>query len=527
MEKQIPYHTRTFCHLCNMLGGLALLVSLGAFVTVRGEPTPDPSASLFFSEATGSESSLPAVLSHKDVALYQAIFRAQKESNWTVANAQIKHLGNKILLGHVLADRYLQHYNSSQNELVDWLTKYSDHPQAADLYTIAVAKIPAVKDKVDPITKQRSLDGYGDDNGLAAADDSPHAATWRAGLDAWRAGNKAGAAKLFSSIVEHRDDLSPWTVSAAAYWSYRAYSALDNEDEAQKYLHIAAEQPRSFYGILARKQLKVKLGLDTRPKELSDSDMLEMIGNQAIRRTIALAQVGMTELAERELRAVFMQSDNDEKLHLLALAHELGLASVQISMAKHVSADGELDYAKYPIPNWRPEGGFKISPELLFALMRQESGFRASAISPGGALGLMQLMPKTALLMEKNMNNGIALSGNAADPVLNITLGQNYVRHLLDNELVEGNLFYMLAAYNAGPGRLQEWKHTVAYDGDPLLFIESIPIAETRHYVMQVMTNYWIYSELADKHNDSIYALLHGHFPSYDEASWPVADASM
>jgi soluble lytic murein transglycosylase-like protein len=141
----------------------------------------------------------------------------------------------------------------------------------------------------------------------------------------------------------------------------------------------------------------------------------------------------------------------------------------------------------------------------------------------------MQLMPKTAQLMQKDMNKGNAFGavfGNAAEPVMNVTLGQNYVRRLLDNELVEGNLFYMLAAYNAGPGRLQEWKTNLNYHSDPLLFAESIPIAQTRHYVMQVMTNYWIYCELADKPSNSVYTLLRGNWPSYDETSWPVAEAS-
>ena len=526
MDRHKTYLTRTFCFLCNTIGSLALLIWLCAFAATRGEAIPGVSTSLFFSESTGIETAVPAVLSRSDTVLYQHIFHAQKEGDWATADADIQKLTNKILLGHVLAERYAHHYKGNTEELVDWLIKYSDHPQAADLYSIAIAKLPVSKSKIPTITRHPLLEGYGD-SGTGLPDNSPYSNLWHAGLEAWRYGNKYEAARMFSIITKHHDDLSPWTVSAAAYWSYRSYNALGQSSLAQKYLHMAAEQPRSFYGILARKQLKQKLGLDMQPASLSDSDMLEMIGDQAIRRTIALAQVGMCELAENELRTLFMQSDSDEKVRLLALAHSLNLASVQISMAKRMSNDKALDYAKYPIPNWRPDGGFKIAPELIFALMRQESGFRPSAVSSGGALGLMQLMPKTALLMQKRMSNGSDVTGNASEPELNITLGQKYVRHLLDNELVDGNLFYMLAAYNAGPGRLQEWKSDIAYHDDPLLFVESIPIAQTRHYVMQVMTNYWIYCELADKPSRSIYSVLRGHWPSYDESSWPVADASL
>ena len=267
--------------------------------------------------------------------------------------------------------------------------------------------------------------------------------------------------------------------------------ATGKHDEAQTYLHMAAETPHSFYGILARKQLEETLGLDMEPGTLADSDWLEMIGDPAVKRTVALAQAGLGELAEQELRVLFPQADSKDKPRLLALAHQLNLASVQIGMAAQLRHEGhELDYARYPIPNWQPKGGFKVDPSLIYALMRQESGFHASAISPGGALGLMQLMPETASFMQKQHN----LSGNVSEPVFNVTLGQDYVRHLLGNEMVGGNLIYMLAAYNAGPGRLAEWKESIGHDDDPLLFVESIPYAQTRHYVMQVMANYWIYS---------------------------------
>jgi len=96
-----------------------------------------------------------------------------------------------------------------------------------------------------------------------------------------------------------------------------------------------------------------------------------------------------------------------------------------------------------------------------------------------------------------------------------MALGQDYVKHLLANDLVEGNLIFMLTAYNAGPGRLQEWKKSIEYKNDPLLFIESIPYPETRNYVMQVMTNYWIYSELTGSTTKSAKAILSGSWPSY------------
>ncbi|MDE3060885.1 MAG: lytic transglycosylase domain-containing protein [Pseudomonadota bacterium] len=451
---------------------------------------------------------LPNLLSAHDRELYAAIFRAQKQGDWKVADAEIERLENRILLGHVLASRYLSHgYDSKASELADWLDRYGDHPEAADIYNLALAKDASLK--IPAVQKQSVLGGLGD--GDAASSDGAYAAAWHSGLAAWRSGKKAEAARIFSGLAK-RDLSSPWLSAASAYWAYRSYNAIGNEKEAIHYLATAAQEPRSFYGILARKQMGERLDINAEPAALTETDMLEMIGNKPVRRAIALVEAGMNDLAEQELRALFPQSDNEEKLQLLALANALDLPSVQISMAKQLSSDDHpMDYALYPIPSWEPEGGFTIDPELIFALMRQESGFRASAVSPGGALGLMQLMPQTASLMQQGEP-----AQSVTEPVQNITLGQRYVRHLLGNNLVDGNLIYLLAAYNAGPARLQEWKQSLGAGNDPLLFIESIPFGQTRHYVMQVMTNYWIYSELCGHPSASVHALLNGHWPSYD-----------
>lgn len=492
------------------------------------------SANTFFSSTFkhapakfGEEGVLPTILEAKDVLRYQAILRAQKAGDWTGADALIGELKNDVLMGYVLADRYQSSkYKASATELSNWLDHYADHPQAPDIYARAMAVAPGARDALPYVKKQPALEGYGDEYAMGSASiTSPYQSVWSAGLQLWRSGHKAESAKYFASISD-KEGVSPWMASASAYWAYRAYTAGGNTKSADAYLHKAAEFPRSFYGILARKELKQPLGLDTTPVQLTDSDILQMVGDQTIRRIVALTEAGYNDLAEKELRLRFPQADDDEKPRLLALAHELGLASVQISMAKTLGVQGrELDFARYPIPNWQPEGGYTIDPLLLFSLMRQESGFRQTAVSPVGALGLMQLMPQTATLMHKQMYGAAPdmIRMSASEPVLNITLGQNYVGHLLTNNLVEGNLFYLLTAYNAGPGRLQEWKGNLNYRNDPLLFVESIPFNETRNYVMQVMTNYWIYSELIGGSDKSVQAVLQGQWPSYEAFGTPVA----
>jgi soluble lytic murein transglycosylase len=480
-------------------------------------PTPEPTA-------LTDDQSLPLVLSAGDRQTYQDIFKAQKKADWNQADALVSKLNDKMLLGHVLAERYLTHgFTATSAQLTAWLNQYPDHPQAYDIYSLAVTKNPALSHELAAVHRPTLLQGYGDDSGMARTGDSDFAVSWQRALHEWRTDNKIQAARIFTSLTNKDKGLSSWQKSAAAYWSYRALSATDQKTEAAKYLRMAAHEPRSFYGIIACKQLKDELDLDTTPITLSDSEILEIIGEPGVRRTIALAQIGLGDLAEKEIRTLFPQAEDKRELQLLALAHQLHLASAELSMSRQIGhEDGRsFDFARYPVPGWEPKGGFTVDPALIYALTRQESGFHASAVSHGGALGLMQLMPKTASLIQKNMHSHAA-SSSFSEPVMNITLGQNYVQQLLDNGLVNDNLIYMLVAYNAGAGRLQEWRGGLDYKNDPLLFLESIPYAETRHYVTQVMANYWIYSELAGTPSRSVTALISGKWPSYDR-SIPVA----
>lgn len=543
MENRKPYYTRSqrlfrAVSWCSMLMTTAVVLmppSLKPFQpkarhsSFAGHHRFLPS---FFSQeaaSTGEEGVLPVVLSNKDRSHYKAIFDAQKKGDFTTADALIGDLDNDVLLGTVLAERYAgPHHRTTVGELASWLQHYSDHPQAAAFYERVLAHEPSLRDELPYISKAAQLSAHGDQFGMSShAYQNAYQGSWQAGLSAWKYGRKAEAAKHFTSISAHEKEISPWMAAAAAYWSYRAHNANGNNSVAQDYLKKAAAYPRTFYGVIARKQLGEPLGLDVQPVQLTESDVLTMVGDQSVRRIIALSELHMNELAEKELRSRFPQAEEQEKNRLLALAHELGLAAVQISMAHELGLEGrELDFARYPVPNLQPHGGYRVDPLLIFALMRQESGFRPTAVSPVGALGLMQLMPQTASLMHKQMygTKEPPVIQSVAEPVMNVTLGQNYVETLLTNPLVEGNLFYLLAAYNAGPGRLQEWKGSLGAKNDPLLFVESIPFNETRSYVMQVMTNYWMYSELIGGNDRSVYALLEGKWPTYAQYERVVAE---
>lgn len=459
---------------------------------------------------------MPVVLSTSDSQYYADAFKAQRAHDWATADAALAQVNNPILKGYVLAERYLNRkYETSKDEVVAWLASYRDLPQAYDISQMAASKFGMEEFR---IPKPQLITMYGDDNGLAANfSESKYYGTWKTAISAYDNGKYEKAAELFDKMVAKRDELSPWKASAAAFWSWRAHDKLGEKEKAAGALIIAASEPRSFYGILARRQLNQPLDLESDELRLSDAEVESLSQYPAINRTVALAQSGRSDLAEKELRALYSQLPPQDRHATLSLAHQLTLPALQIALAKRLETkDKHYDIAKYPIPEWEPVGGFTVDPALIYALVRQESGFRTGAISPAGAMGLMQLMPTTASQMTRKI--GAYQINEASDAEKNITLGQSYVRHLLENQLVNNNMIYMLTAYNAGIGRLQEWKSSLSYKDDPLLFIETMPYAETRHYVMQVMTNYWLYNEILGIQSPTLAALAQNRWPVYVSA---------
>lgn len=454
-----------------------------------------------------------------DVILYQEAFDAQRKSDWQAADMALAAVSNPILEPYLLHERYMHsNYKTSEAEVESWLAQYHPLPEAYDIYQLARAKFPNLAEKLQPIEKPKLVAVMGDDNGLAANfENSKYFLTWKNAISAYAKGKYADSAAAFERMIADRDDISPWKVSAAGFWAWRAYTKMEEPEKAQTALEVAASVPRSFYGILALQQMKKPLLMVENNLSLSQNEAAIIEDKPEVRRAIALAQVKQYELAERELRASYYRMDAGERRVMLKLANHLSLPALQIALAKRQeNAENVLDTAKFPIPDWEPVGGFSVDPALIYALVRQESGFRTAAISPAGAMGVMQLMPMTAKMMGNRLGD-VSMAG-ADNVTRNLTLGQSYVRHLLENPLVDNNVIFMLAAYNAGIGRLQDWQNNIDYRGDPLLFIERIPFGETRHYVMQVMTNYWLYSEMLGVKSPTLASLAYNRWPVYVEA---------
>ncbi len=344
-------------------------------------------------------------------------------------------------------------------------------------------------------------------------------AGWIAGLSSWKYKKYKNAAKYFEMAATSKRS-SSWMISAGAYWASRAHLRNRKPDQVGYWLRKAAEHPRTFYGIIAVKAMGMEQSrFNWGVPELKDKFIDLLIKIPAGKRAIALMDAGNAELAEAELRQINPSKSKILQEAMMALAHKIGAPNFEMRLGGGLKdRDGDLyDSALYPDIPWKPKkGGFYIDKALIHAFMRQESKFKKSVRNRrSGATGLMQLMPRTARNVGRKKGMKITRD-NLKDPAVNIFIGQAYLGMLLKDRGVKNNLFKLAVAYNAGPGNLSKWERRMRYETDPLLFIESIPVKETRDFVEKVLTNYWIYRLKYDRTPRTLESVASGEWPIYD-----------
>ena len=349
---------------------------------------------------------------------------------------------------------------------------------------------------------------------------------WIAGLSHWRLGDFSTAADRFQTLAT-AECASAWERTAGAFWAARASVRAGDYRAVTYLLRQAADQPRTFYGLLARRVLGMDLS-DFRfdPPTAGPQHIAAVAATPHGRRGVALLQVGEGVLAEGELlRVVPAPGDTVLRDALVHLAQTSRMPRLAITLAHaYQPAPGTyFDGALYPLGPWQPAGGFAVEQALVHAIIREESRFDPAAVSPAGASGLMQLMPSTAAYM---LDAPLGGRDRLFDPDFNLDLGQAYLLHLLAYGPTGQDLIRILVSYNAGPGSLLGWLDSVPHDADPLLFIESIPSREARAYAEHVMTSLWIYRMRFDQDVPSLDELAGGDWPAYREVRpSQVADA--
>ncbi|MGH1402715.1 MAG: transglycosylase SLT domain-containing protein [Alphaproteobacteria bacterium] len=357
-------------------------------------------------------------------------------------------------------------------------------------------------------------------------------ASWVAGLALWQKKDYTNAAKYFDNTAKS-SYASGWLASAGAYWAARCYERSGQKSAQIASLQKAARHSRTFYGLLAAKSLGQSVSFNWNMPEYTQDHEAFILSSDAGKRAYSLVAAQQYDLAEEELLRLDYKGNKALRQAVLAYASRVGLPGISLRLGNMVK-DGQGQYydsAIYPVTAWEPEDGYRLDPALVHAVIRQESRFNLQAKSYSGALGLMQLMPKTAeYISQKNGYESGLDQKQLRRPEVNMKIGQDYLEYLLDMNMIDGDVISMLVSYNAGPGNLQKWRKRLGDKAhDPLLFIETLPVSETRDYVERVLSNYWIYRLRAGLDVPGLAALSRGQSYRYAhvmQAEYPYQLAS-
>lgn len=337
---------------------------------------------------------------------------------------------------------------------------------------------------------------------------------WVVALAAWRQRDCTSAGRAFEAVATRAGDTD--LRAAGLYWASRADMACARPERIEARLKNAAQYSETFYGLLSRQILAIhdKIAPSAAAYVPGDWAVLEKRPN--VRVAAALVEIGETTLADDVLRQQARLTDAREFASLVRLAGTLNLPSTSVWLSHNGPAGAAPPVAaRYPAPNWTPDGGWRVDKALVFAHTLQESRFRTDIVSPAGAYGLMQIMPGAATDIARKQGRSFDRA-SLGTPSVNMEVGQSYLEQLRDQPFTGGLLPKVIAAYNAGPTPVQNWNLQARDGGDPLLYIESIPFWETRGYVTTVLRNYWMYEGQAGKTaSPSRAALSQGLWPRF------------
>jgi soluble lytic murein transglycosylase len=289
----------------------------------------------------------------------------------------------------------------------------------------------------------------------------------------------------------------------ATYWTAQALTRLGRQPEARRRLsEVIASDPFSYYGGLAADEL----GEDPLSSRLEPApppnDRFDGQVRRALARVDLLRQVGWDDAANFEMERIRLHfARYDGALYSLAeLLNERGFTSAGVALGREIHRregawNMRLLRIVYPMPFrsiiLAEARERNIDPFLVAALIRQESMFNPTARSPVGAVGLMQVMPKTGAAIARQLRIPRFRTDMLLQPELNVTFGSIYLAEQL--RVYGDRLDAVLAAYNAGPGRVRRWQNFPEWR-EGHLFAERIPYDETRDYVRIIQNNRRIYA---------------------------------
>lgn len=290
---------------------------------------------------------------------------------------------------------------------------------------------------------------------------------------------------------------APISLGRAGYWEGRAHDAQGDAISAQAAYEFAAEHQTSFYGQLAADRLGMVLDHSIgvprgypnwRDTALAQSDLLAA--------ALALRDAGRRQDSRRFILSLARTLGDEAQFGALAdLLLSLNEPNLALNVAKiAVQAEILLPDAYFPVTDL-VQGRFDVPMDLVKAIARRESEFDPAVVSSADARGLMQVLPGTAQMMARKLGVTFDASTLTRDAALNARFGAAYLDDL--RREFGPSLALVAAGYNAGPGRPRQWIQSLGDPRDPsvdfVTWIESVPFAETRNYIMRVAESQVVY----------------------------------
>ena len=321
---------------------------------------------------------------------------------------------------------------------------------------------------------------------------------WLGGTKAlWSNGDARAAAPLFFRYGAAAQ--TPQTRSKGFYWAGLAAERAGDADAARRYFEQAGQYPDRFYGQLAIGRLGRPITIPQGEPGIAPSrEQVATFRAAPLTRAVAeLARGAPWRTGIQFYKELASQAHTPEEHALVAdFAREIGRRDLAVNLADAAGADGHSAFIAQGYPTIQvPPGG---EWTMIHAISRQESQFAQNAISHAGARGLMQLMPGTAREEAGKAGMVYMEASLIQDAGYNVQLGSNHIQRLLSR--YNGSYPLAIAAYNAGPGRVNQW---LRENGDPrtgsidwITWIERIGISETRTYVHRVIENAVVYEHL-------------------------------
>lgn len=290
---------------------------------------------------------------------------------------------------------------------------------------------------------------------------------------------------------------SPISKARAGYWLGRTYEALNLKDQADVAYRQAADHQTAYYGQLAAERVDIPSDptLTGTGDPTPDWRRASFVKRDVVQAGILLSYTGDPALMRRFFAHLAETLPEVEIAQLADLALELDQPFVALGVAKQAALRGiTLPRPYFPVTDLAKNAG-PLPSEVVMSIARRESELRVDATSPAGALGLMQLMPGTAREVSRSLGIDYSKAKLTEDWRYNAALGTEYLAEMLRR--YDGSYLLAFVAYNAGPGRADQWIETYGDPRDPRLdaidWVENIPFRETRNYVMRVTESMHVY----------------------------------